>query len=141
MNYYVLLGIISGIVTIISLFIPEKWRTKKTFLAVTLIVVIFISGWITDMNSRLDRVKSVQKSAMVLMDRRNSEFTDKGFIQASLSFMEENKDLYPDSYQRAIQIQEGIKDKWYSGDISDAAYEMEGLIYGIAILNKEKGND
>ena len=55
--------------------------------------------------------------------------------------MEENKDLYPDSYQRAIQIQEGIKDKWYSGDISDAAYEMEGLIYGIAILNKEKGND
>lgn len=141
MNYYVLLGIISGIVTIISLFIPEKWRTKKTFLAVTLIVVIFISGWITDMNSRLDRVKSVQKSAMVLMDKRNSEFTDKGFIQASLSFMEENKDLYPDSYQRAIQIQEGIKDKWYSGDISDAAYEMEGLIYGIAILNKEKGND
>lgn len=141
MNYYVLLGIISGIVTIISLFIPEKWRTKKTFLAVTLIVVIFISGWITDMNSRLDRIKSVQKSAMVLMDRRNSEFTDKGFIQASLSFMEENKDLYPDSYQRAIQIQEGIKDKWYSGDISDAAYEMEGLIYGIAILNKEKGND
>ena len=141
MNYYVLLGIISGIVTIISLFIPKKWRTKKTFLAVTLIVVIFISGWITDMNSRLDRVKSVQKSAMVLMDRRNSEFTDKGFIQASLSFMEENKDLYPDSYQRAIQIQEGIKDKWYSGDISDAAYEMEGLIYGIAILNKEKGND
>ena len=141
MNYYVLLGIISGIVTIISLFIPEKWRTKKTFLAVTLIVVIFISGWITDMNSRLDRVKSVQKSAMVLMDRRNSEFTDKGFIQASLSFMEENKDLYPDSYQRAIQIQEGIKDKWYSGDISDAAYEMEWLIYGIAILNKEKGND
>ncbi|WP_418213308.1 hypothetical protein [Bacteroides difficilis] len=141
MNYYVLLGIISGIVTIISLFIPEKWRTKKTFLAVTLIVVIFISGWITDMNSRLDRVKSVQKSAMVLMDRRNSEFTDKGFIQASLSFMEENKDLYPDSYQRAIQIQEGIKDKWYSGDISDAAYEMEGLIYGIAILNREKCND
>jgi len=141
MNYYVLLGIISGIVTIISLFIPEKWRTKKTFLAVTLIVVIFVSGWITDMNSRLDRVKSVQKSAMVLMDRRNSEFTDKGFIQASLSFMEENKDLYPDSYQRAIQIQEGIKDKWYSGDISDAAYEMEGLIYGIAILNREKGND
>lgn len=141
MNYYVLLGIISGIVTIISLFIPEKWRTEKTFLAVTLIVVIFVSGWITDMNSRLDRVKSVQKSAMVLMDRRNSEFTDKGFIQASLSFMEENKDLYPDSYQRAIQIQEGIKDKWYSGDISDAAYEMEGLIYGIAILNKEKGND
>ena len=141
MNYYVLLGIISGIVTIISLFIPEKWRTKKTFLAVTLIVVIFISGWITDMNSRLDRVKSVQKSAMVLMDRRNSEFTDKGFIQASLSFMEENKDLYPDSYQRAIQIQEGIKDKWYSGDISDAACEMEGLIYGIAILNREKCND
>lgn len=32
MNYYVLLGIISGIVTIISLFIPEKWRTKKHFL-------------------------------------------------------------------------------------------------------------
>lgn len=138
MNYYVLLGIISGIVTITSLFIPEKWRTKKSFLAVTLIVVIFISGWITDMNSRLDRVKSVQKSAMELIDRRNSEFTDKGFIQASLSFMEENKDLYPDSYQRAIKIQENLKDKWFSGDFTDASHEMKGLIYGIAILNKEK---
>lgn len=138
MNYLVFLGIISGIVTIISLFIPDKWRTKKTFLVVTLIVVIFISGWITDMSNRLDRVKSVQNSAMKLINRRNTEFTDEGFIQAGLSFMEENKDLYPDTYQRAIQIKENLSGKWYSGDFTKASNEMKGLIYGIAILNEDK---
>lgn len=138
MNYYALLGIISAIVTILSLFIPDKLRTNKAFLIIMLIVVVFASGWITNMNSKLDRIKNVQKSAMELINKRTAEFTDKGFIQASLSFMEENKDLYPDSYQRAIQIQEKLKDKWYSGDFTDAAYEMKGLIYGIAILNKDK---
>ena len=134
MNYYVLLGIISGIVTIISLFIPEKWRSNKSFLVVILVVVIFVSGWITNMNSKLDRVKNVQKSAMELVEHFSMDFTHTGFIQAGLSFMEENSDLYPDSYQRAIQIQNNVKE---TGNI-DASYEMKGLIYGIAILNKEK---
>lgn len=138
MNYLLLLSIISGIVTIISLFIPEKWRTKKFFLACLLISVVFISGWITHLNRELERVKSVQKSATELVNKFDSGFIGKGFIQASLSFMEENKDLYPDSYQRAIQIKEDLKDKWFSGDIVDASYEMKGLIYGIAILNKDK---
>lgn len=120
--------------TIISLFIPDKWRTNKSFLVVILIVVIFVSGWVTNMNSKLDRVKNVQKSAMELVEHFKMDFTHTGFIQAGLSFMEENRDLYPDSYQRAIQIQDNIKE---TGTV-DAAYEMKGLVYGIAILNKDK---
>lgn len=75
---------------------------------------------------------------MELVNRFDMEFTHKGFIQAGLSFMEENRDLYPDSYQRAIQIKENLKDKWFSGDVVDASFEMKGLIFGIAILNKDK---
>lgn len=90
------------------------------------------------MDSELERVKNVQKSALELVNRFEMEFTHKGFIQAGLSFMEENRDLYPDSYQRAVQIKEDLKDKWFSGDVVDASFEMRDLIYGIAILNKDK---
>ena len=138
MDYFLLLSIISGLITIISYFLPIKWRTNKMGLAILFGGIVFISGWITHLNSKLERVKNVQKSAMELVNRFDMEFTNKGFIQAGISFMEENKDLYPDSYQRAIQMKEDLKDKWFSGDVVDASYEMKGLIYGIAILNKDK---
>ena len=131
MNYLLLLTIVSGIITIVGFVIPDKFRTNKYFLWISFVIVVFVSGWLVQLNTKLERTKSVQKAAVELINKRNMKFTNRGF-------MEENKDLYPDSYQRAIQIQDKVKDVWYSGDEINAASEMEGLIYGIAILNKDK---
>lgn len=138
MNYLLLLTIVSGIITIVGFVIPDKFRTNKYFLWISFVIVVFVSGWLVQLNTKLERTKSVQKAAVELINKRNMKFTNRGFIQAGLSFMEENKDLYPDSYQRAIQIQDKVKDVWYSECEINAASEMEGLIYGIAILNKDK---
>ena len=74
----------------------------------------------------------------MLIEKQGAEFTERGFIQAGLSFIEINKDLYPDTYQRALKIYEKLNNAKYSYEEVDAAYEMNGLIKGISILNEEK---
>lgn len=138
MDYLVLLTIVSGIITIITLFIPDRLKTKKGFIYCAFILIVFISGWLTQLNTKLERIESIQKAAKMLIEKQGSEFTERGFIQAGLSFMEINKDLYPDTYQRAVKIYEKLNNAKYSYEEVDAAYEMKGLIKGISILNEEK---
>lgn len=138
MNYLLLLTIVSGIITIITLFIPDRLKTKKGFIYTAFILIVFISGWLTQLNTKLERIENLQKAAKMLIEKQGSEFTDRGFIQAGLSFMEINKDLYPDTYLRAIKIYEKLEKSGYTFGASEAAYEMKGLIKGISILNEEK---
>lgn len=138
MDYLVLLTIISCIITIITLFIPDRLKTKKGFIYSAFILIVFISGWLTQLNTKLERIESIQKAARMLIEKQGSEFTERGFIQAGLSFMEINKDLYPDTYLRAIKIYEKLEKSEYTFGASEASHEMEGLIKGISILNEEK---
>lgn len=138
MNYLLLLTIVSGIITIITLFIPDRLKTKKGFIYSAFILIVFISGWLTQLNTKLERIESIQKAARMLIEKQGSEFTERGFIQAGLSFMEINKDLYPDTYLRAIKIYEKLEKSEYTFGASEAAHEMKGLIKGISILNEEK---
>ena len=126
---YLILTIVSGIASILSLFIPNEWRSKKLFIVILLCITTFCAGWLVQLNSQLSRIQNISRSA--------TELASKGYIQAGLAFMEQNSDIYPDSYQQAKEIYNQLKDKWFSGDIHDLATEMEGLISGIAILNKD----
>ena len=136
MNYLLILTIVSGIVSILSLFIPNEWRSKKLFIVILLCITTFCAGWLVQLNSHLSRILNISQSATELASKRYM-FSDKGYIQAGLAFMEQNSDIYPDSYQQAKEIYNQLKDKWFSGDIHDLATEMEGLISGIAILNRD----
>lgn len=117
---------------------PDSFRKRKYFIVISFLVIAFISGVLIHSKSRLGRIENIQKAANELIKVRNTEFTNRGFIQAGLSFMETNKDLYPDSYQRAIKIYKKVEESEFSYVETEAAYEMEGLIKGISILNGEK---
>ena len=96
-------------------------------------------------------MNSVEIAAKTLV-KEESQYTSLGFIQASLAFLEKNKDLYPDSYARAQEICkmsqclgsiEGIE--WDSAKtlnykylIIDASYAMKGLLRGISEISKDK---
>lgn len=138
MDYILLLSIVSSIINLISYFMPDSFRKRKSFIVISFLVIAFISGLLIHSKSRLGRIEDIQKAANELIKERSTEFTNRGFIQAGLSFMETNKDIYPDSYQRAIKIYEKVEGAESSFVETDAAYEMEGLIKGISILNEEK---
>lgn len=138
MDYILLLSVVSSIIGLISYFMPDSFRRRKSFIVISFLIIAFISGLLIHSKSRLSRIEDIQKAANELIKVRRMEFTDRGFIQAGLSFMETNKDLYPDSYQRAIKIYEKLEKSEYSYAEIDAASEMAGLIKGISILNEEK---
>jgi len=83
-------------------------------------------------------LNDVTRSADALVDARHMEYTHRGFILASLSFLEKNKDLFPDSYTRAIQLCEKFRcdDPDSDFELVEAAFSFAGLVRGIGTLNK-----
>lgn len=50
-------------------------------------------------------------------------------------FLEENKDRYPDAYERAKNIYENMRSSDFQYDY-EPAMEMHGIMKGIATLNE-----
>ena len=94
------------------------------------------------------RIHKVEQAAERLLSESQDNFTDTGFIQAALAFLEKNKDLYPDSYVRAQEIckqnncfaaqytsesPSGINHKY---NLRNVASALRGLVKGISALEK-----
>ncbi|MBR3984579.1 MAG: hypothetical protein IKJ92_06415 [Bacteroidaceae bacterium] len=140
MNYILLLTISSSVVSVIgflvSIFKDFKWNTSLLCI-VSAVTFTYMSIYIRKLETRIERTENIQRAALKLVDHRDTRFSSEGFVQAALSFLEINKDLYPDTYMRAIEIERRMheSESIYAG--SDAASELSGIIYGIAILNEE----
>lgn len=109
----------------------EKWRW--VIIAIMLVISFGLTVYYC---SELSRINNIHKQAGVIYDDYNGFGPNKEFIQESLIFLEENKDRYPDAYQRAIQIQEDMKKSDFIYN-TDPAVEIRGIIKGIATLNGE----
>lgn len=82
-----------------------------------------------------------------MLDDRRFKYTQGGFIQATLTFLEQNKDIYPDAYERAklICVKSGCLENGQSGNgvqnlehgygLIEAASSMEGILRGITTVN------
>lgn len=140
MDHILLLTISSSVVSIIGFFVSIfkdfKWRTSL-LLVVSAITFICMSIYIQKLETRIERTENIQRAALKLVDEKNTRFTSEGFVQAGLSFLETNKDLYPDTYIRAVEIEHRMHESESIYAKSDAASEMSGIIYGIAILNEK----
>lgn len=140
MDYLLLLTIFSSVVSVIgflvSIFKDFKWNTSLLCI-VSAVTFTYMSIYIRKLETRIERTENIQRAALKLVDHRDTRFSSEGFVQAALSFLEINKDLYPDTYMRAIEIERRMheSESIYAG--SDAASELSGIIYGIAILNEE----
>ena len=90
MDYLSLLAITSGICSIIGLFIPEKIKSRKWLLAITVFILTFASGYAVHYNSELERVKNVHRQAVAIAGHRDAWGSDIVYIQEVLTFLEEN---------------------------------------------------
>lgn len=139
MDIYALSGILGTILSIATFFIPEKWKSKKITLALFVFFIVILSSIIVNQNSKLTRIKRISRAANNLVNNREMDYTNEGYIQAGLAFLEQNKDLYPDSYSRANAIYNKYKNADQSNNnVVDLAFEMNGLIKGISILNSDE---
>jgi len=137
MNYIVLISLISAICSILSFFTSKIFKSRLWIWAVVVFILTFASGYAIYINSELERINNIHRQATAIYEHHGPYSINKVFIQEVLTFLEENKDRYPDAYERAKQIYSDMKNSEFQYD-SDAATELRGIIKGIATINKDK---
>ena len=136
MSFIGVITIVSSICGIIS-FVTTPYVKSKKWLWFTIVFILTLAtGFAVHYNSELERTKSIHRQANSICSHYHSSY-NKEFIQEVLAFLEENKDIYPDSYDRAIQIYVDMKNTSMQYDY-EPAQEMYGIIKGIAALNEKE---
>ena len=140
MNFWLVLSVVSSVCGIVG-FILNVYVSKltKTEIWRWYVIVIFLicsCGSAVYYGSELEWLNSVHRKATIILKDYNDFGPNHEFIQESLTFLEENKDKYPDAYQRAKKIYNDMKDSDYQFT-SGPALEIRGIIKGIATLNGE----
>lgn len=140
-----ILGSLASFVALIL--IARRNPQRKAFIFLALSLAAF-ACFAVSTNQKLSRINSAERAASLLLKERSSRYTNEGFIQAVLSFLEKNEKLFPDSYARALEIcrQNDCFGKEYSTNstndtnrsrnLINVSFTLAGLVRGIATTNK-----
>jgi hypothetical protein len=80
-------------------------------------------------NSIINSKERISKAANFLIENKKFEFTNEGFILASLAFLEQNRKEYPDIYEISKEIFKNYnKSEHRALNAVTVSYEMSGLI-------------
>lgn len=138
MNYLTLITLVSAICGIIGFFTSKIIKNRIILWSVIVFFLTFASGLAVQYNSELERIKDIHRQAHAIYNHYNPfDYRNRDFIQESLTFLEENKDRYPDAYKRATQIYLDMKESESLSTTADAAIEIRGIIKGISTLNSK----
>src|SRR5262245_53985832 len=103
MDLIVSLGFLGSVAAIVGLLLPaQTWRLRIVHVVYGLVIVA-LSYWLLGSRTRIVRIQAAEKAARAILDNRTS-YSDAGFIQGSLAFLEKHKTEFPDTYQRANRI-------------------------------------
>ena len=136
MSFIGVITIVSSICGIISFFTTPYVKSNEWLWFTIVFILTLATGFAVHYNSELERTKSIHRQANSICSHYHSSY-NKEFIQEVLAFLEENKDRYPDSYDRAIQIYVDMLNTPMQYDY-EPAQEMYGIIKGIAALNEKE---
>jgi len=136
MNTITFVGFLSSVVGLIGWLLPISSRHPRVLHVIYGVFIVLLSATTIWYFEAFSRTKNVEKAANRLIESKRMNFTDEGFIQASLAFLEKNKDLYPDSYARAQIIcqKNNCTPTESSSETIYIASTFEGLIKGIGTL-------
>ena len=137
------IGILGSIASLVALFLPaQSWKSRAVH-ALYCFFIVALAVWITRQSVELSRLKSIEASAASLL-KNEETMSVEGFIQASLAFLEKNRDRFPDAYDRAKKMCEtnGVfvaDSKNPGGSFESGTTKIElrgalrGLVYGISV--------
>jgi hypothetical protein len=133
-DFFVVLGAVSGVASIIGLLLPLQKKNQRIIhtaygLSIALFASVAVWYW-----SQNNRVHSVERAASAILKEQEIGYTPEGFIQASLAFLEKNKDLYPDAYARAQKLCEVNNCLASSVNAVGLSYTLQGLLKGIGTI-------
>lgn len=136
MDFWFVLSAVGSIASLIAFVLPLQTKHQRFVhlaygLSIFAITSVAVWYW-----SQFNRIKNVERAATSLVSQREMKYTHEGYIQAALAFLEKNKDIYPDAYERAKQLCNinnclVLKDSTESVHL---AFALDGLLKGIGTL-------
>lgn len=151
LGFWGVFGAVGTLASIFSLFISNNTRWAKWIHAgYTLLIVAIVLGFVDyqqsvkESLSELSLIKRVERQAAALSDPWDfsTPGMQLGYSLSVLAFLEKNKALYPETYDRAKSVCEnlGCYSNKKSADedpgLRDAATAMRELVRGISSLDK-----
>lgn len=134
MDFLLVLGAVSGVTSIVGVLLPPQTNNQRLIhISYGLAVAVFasVAVWYWSQNNRLH---NVERAASAILKEQERGYTQEGFIQASLAFLEKNKDLYPDAYVRAQKLCEVNNCLSSSVNSTGLSYSLQGLLKGIGAI-------
>jgi len=149
LGFWGMFGAVGTLASIFSLFISNNTKWAKWIHAgYTLLIVAIVLGVVEYQQSvkaslsELSEIKRVERQATALSDPWDTSTRGMklGYSMSVLAFLEKNRELYPETYQRAKTICDNLG--CYSEDqsltqfskIGDAATALRELVRGISSL-------
>lgn len=132
---------LGAIASIVGVLIPAQTWRQRMIHVVYGAAVITLAYFTFSYQNRIDRITSIERSASRMIHDRQMNYTNLGFIHATLAFLEKNSDLYPDTYARAVTMCEQYRCDSPEGDSLEAiglASALSGVLKGIATIDSEE---
>lgn len=150
LGFWGIFGAVGTLASIFSLLISSntkwaKWiHASYTFLIVAIVLtVVNYQQSVSGRLSELAEIQRVERQATALSNPwdLSTKGMKLGYSMSVLAFLEKNKNLYPDTYERAKLVCENLG--CYSADqslshfsqVGDAATSMRELVRGISSLD------
>ena len=134
-----IIAIVAGICSIVGfvlqLVLSKIPKTQKWIWVAIVVIMTLSTGYTVYSESELKRINDIHRHAEAIINHHVPTGFNKAFMQEVLTFLEENRERYPDSYERAKQIYDDMKRSTIQYDY-EPAMEMEGIMKGIATLNE-----
>lgn len=134
------ISLVASILTIFSfiyMFFYENKNIIKIIFIVCFVISVSMGTVISYQNTKLNSIYNITKSASALVSQKQ-DFSTKGFVYAGLSFLETVKDVYPDTYKRALNLVDKTEADEYGFDSFEISSTMRDILRGIAVLNDEE---
>lgn len=139
MDYLEFLTITASVCSIvgflITLFSMNSWG-KRILWAIVIFLLTFSGGYAVNRNSENERIKNIHRQSIAICNHYGYSYCEE-FVQEALTFLEENRERYPDSYDRAKQIYQDLNDAAIP-DCYDAERKLHGILKSISALNGEE---
>jgi hypothetical protein len=136
MDFWIVLGAVGSVASVIGLLLPLQTRHQRLLhvgYGLAIASLAAVASWYWQQNNR---VRSVERAATALVAAARFEYTHEGFVQASLAFLEKNKDLYPESYARAQKLVQDCQCQLNNTTttVVPLSSALQGLLKGIGTL-------
>lgn len=132
--------ILGSVASIVGVLLPAKGWKQRLMHCIYGLTIIVLAYMTVSYQETINRVSSIERAATEMVKDRRMKYSDLGFVHATLAFLEKNRDLHPDTYDRAVKMCAQYKcdsPEGDSGKMSDLSYAMSGLLTGLATMSDD----